>query len=141
MFITKSRAGLRSGWPNDSLHCALNLALRYRIDTVKTGMTKKRATAGIASNECATNLGIEAKLWLTDTLHKNADVANYIPARILEYFLTQLAYAEGKSAGQFNTPRNMIRVLVEMLAHYGGRDYDRCCASVGKMCFSSFSSK
>jgi type I restriction-modification system DNA methylase subunit len=35
-------------------------------------------------------------------------------------FLTQFASAKGKSGGQFDTPRCVVLVLVEMLAPYQG---------------------
>ncbi len=51
--------------------------------------------------------------------------------RVYEYFLSQFASAEGKKGGQFYTPTHVVRVLVEMLAPYGGRVYDPCCGSGG----------
>ncbi|MGE5700457.1 MAG: type I restriction-modification system subunit M [Deltaproteobacteria bacterium] len=51
--------------------------------------------------------------------------------RVYEYFLSKFASAEGKSAGQFYTPRCVVQVLVEMLAPYKGRVYDPCCGSGG----------
>ena len=54
-----------------------------------------------------------------------------ILGRVYEYFLSQFALAEGRNAGQFYTPRSVVRVLVEMLAPYKGRVYDPCCGSGG----------
>ena len=51
--------------------------------------------------------------------------------RIYEYFLSQFASAEGKKAGQFYTPRCVVRLLVGMLEPYKGRVYDPCCGSAG----------
>ena len=51
--------------------------------------------------------------------------------RVYEYFLSRFAGAEGKSGGQFYTPANVVRVLVEILAPYKGRVYDPCCGSGG----------
>jgi type I restriction enzyme M protein len=51
--------------------------------------------------------------------------------RVYEYFLSQFASAEGKKGGQFYTPANVVRVLVEVLAPYRGRVYDPCCGSGG----------
>jgi type I restriction enzyme M protein len=51
--------------------------------------------------------------------------------RVYEYFLSRFAGAEGKSGGQFYTPANVVRVLVEVLAPYKGRVYDPCCGSGG----------
>jgi type I restriction enzyme M protein len=51
--------------------------------------------------------------------------------RVYEYFLGQFASAEGKNAGQFYTPRCIVRLLVEMLEPFRGRVYDPCCGSGG----------
>ncbi len=60
-----------------------------------------------------------------------ADRAKDTLGRVYEYFLARFASAEGKSGGQFYTPSNVVRVLVEMLAPYKGRVYDPCCGSGG----------
>src|SRR5215831_15834327 len=60
-----------------------------------------------------------------------ADRARDILGRVYEYFLSQVASAEGKKGGQFYTPTHLVRVLVEMLAPYKGRVYDPCCGSGG----------
>ena len=60
-----------------------------------------------------------------------ADRAKDILGRVYEYFLAQFASAEGKKGGQFYTPSQVVRVLVEMLAPYKGRVYDPCCGSGG----------
>ncbi len=51
--------------------------------------------------------------------------------RVYEYFLSQFASDEGKSGGEFYTPRCVVRLLVEMLEPYSGRVYDPCCGSSG----------
>ena len=48
-----------------------------------------------------------------------------------EYFLGRFASAEGKSGGEFYTPRHVVRLLVEMIEPYRGRVYDPCCGSGG----------
>ena len=60
-----------------------------------------------------------------------ADRSKDTLGRVYEYFLSRFASAEGKSGGQFYTPRSVVRVLVEMLAPYKGRVYDPCCGSGG----------
>jgi type I restriction enzyme M protein len=60
-----------------------------------------------------------------------ADRAKDTLGRVYEYFLSQFAGAEGKKGGQFYTPTQVVRVLVEMLAPYKGRVYDPCCGSGG----------
>jgi type I restriction enzyme M protein len=50
---------------------------------------------------------------------------------VYEYFLGKFASAEGKKGGQFYTPRNIVRILVEILSPNKGRIYDPCCGSGG----------
>jgi type I restriction enzyme M protein len=50
---------------------------------------------------------------------------------VYEYFLGQFASKEGKKAGEFYTPRPVVRLLVEMIEPYQGRVYDPCCGSSG----------
>lgn len=54
-----------------------------------------------------------------------------ILGQVYEYFLGQFALAEGKKAGQFYTPRSVVRLLVEMIEPYEGRVFDPCCGSGG----------
>src|SRR5438552_6127312 len=51
--------------------------------------------------------------------------------RVYEYFLSEVASAEGKKGGEFYTPRCVVRLLVEMIEPYKGRVYDPCCGSSG----------
>jgi type I restriction enzyme M protein len=57
--------------------------------------------------------------------------------RVYEYFLGRFAAAEGRNAGEFYTPRSIVRLLVEMLEPYRGRVYDPCCGSGGMFVQSS----
>ena len=57
--------------------------------------------------------------------------AKDILGRVYEYFLGKFANAEGKSGGEFYTPRSVVRLLVEMIEPYKGRVYDPCCGSGG----------
>ncbi|MEO7803082.1 MAG: class I SAM-dependent DNA methyltransferase [Actinomycetota bacterium] len=54
-----------------------------------------------------------------------------ILGQVYEYFLSQFASKEGKKAGEFYTPRSIVRLLVEMIEPYNGRVYDPCCGSSG----------
>ena len=103
-------------------------------------MPKSKVKVGRHSNRTAVNHVFETKLRLNaDKLHnnmdaadsdtRNADQATDILGRVYEDFLTQFASAEGKNGGQFDTPRSVVRVLVEMLVPYKGRVYDPCCGS------------
>lgn len=51
--------------------------------------------------------------------------------RVYEYFLGQFASSEGKRAGEYYTPRSVVRLLVEMLEPYTGAVYDPCCGTGG----------
>jgi type I restriction enzyme M protein len=57
--------------------------------------------------------------------------ADDVLGRVYEYFLGRFASSEGKRAGEYYTPRSVVRLLVEMLEPYKGRVYDPCCGSGG----------
>ena len=57
--------------------------------------------------------------------------ADDVLGRVYEYFLGKFASSEGRNAGEFYTPRSVVRVLVEMLEPYEGRVFDPCCGSGG----------
>ena len=57
--------------------------------------------------------------------------ADDVLGRVYEYFLGGFASKEGKRAGEYYTPRSVVRLLVEMLEPYHGRIYDPCCGSGG----------
>src|ERR1700686_3014789 len=50
-----------------------------------------------------------------------ASRAKDVLGRVYEYFLSQFASAEGKKGGEFYTPRCVVKLLVEMLEPYQGR--------------------
>jgi type I restriction enzyme M protein len=54
-----------------------------------------------------------------------------ILGRVYEYFLKEFAGQEGKQAGEFYTPRCIVRMLVEMIEPFKGRIFDPCCGSGG----------
>lgn len=51
--------------------------------------------------------------------------------RVYEYFLGKFATAEGRLAGEFYTPRSVVRLMVEMLEPFDGRVFDPACGSGG----------
>jgi type I restriction enzyme M protein len=57
--------------------------------------------------------------------------ARDVLGEVYEYFLERFARAEGKRAGEFYTPRSVVKLLVEVLEPYQGRVYDPCCGSGG----------
>jgi type I restriction enzyme M protein len=63
----------------------------------------------------------------TDVDHGSDDVLG----KVYEYFLGKFAGQEGRGAGEFYTPRSVVKLLVEMLEPYKGRVYDPACGSGG----------
>ena len=63
----------------------------------------------------------------TDVDHGSDDVLG----KVYEYFLGKFAGQEGRGAGEFYTPRSVVRLLVEMIEPFSGRVYDPCCGSGG----------
>jgi type I restriction enzyme M protein len=68
-----------------------------------------------------------AGLGLGAAEHREKDLLG----RVYEYFLGRFASAEGRGAGQFYTPRSVVKLLVELIEPYQGRVYDPCCGSGG----------
>ena len=58
-------------------------------------------------------------------------IASDMLGEVYEYFLGKFAIAEGKKGGQFYTPGNIVKILVETLLPFKGRIYDPCCGSGG----------
>ena len=54
-----------------------------------------------------------------------------ILGQIYEYFLGQFAAAEGKSGGEFYTPKSVVEILVAIIEPFKGRVFDPCCGSGG----------
>lgn len=50
---------------------------------------------------------------------------------VYEYFLGKFALKEGARAGEFYTPKNVVNLLVEILAPFKGKIYDPACGSGG----------
>lgn len=50
---------------------------------------------------------------------------------VYEYFLGKFALKEGARAGEFYTPKNVVNLLVEILAPFKGSIYDPACGSGG----------
>ena len=78
-----------------------------------------------------TRLGELIDLIGTIAMHEDDDRSRDILGRVYEYFLGQFASKEGKKAGEFYTPRCIVKLLVEMIEPYQGRVYDPCCGSSG----------
>ncbi len=86
---------------------------RYALDKERLG----RVVDGISNIKIG---GAEAQA--TDVL-----------VQVYEYFLEQVALAEGREGREFYTPRSVVRLLVQMPEPYQGRVYDPCCSSSGML--------
>ena len=64
---------------------------------------------------------------LTAEENDNLDVLG----RVFEYMVGQFASAEGKGAGEFYTPRSVVKLMVDMLEPFNGRVYDPAMGSGG----------
>ncbi len=61
----------------------------------------------------------------------DVDADRDILGRVYEYFLLKFDMEFGRAAGEFYTPRDVVRLLVEMVEPYKGRVYDPCAGSGG----------
>jgi type I restriction enzyme M protein len=71
---------------------------------------------------------------LIDDINNNiehTDESFDLMGRIYEYFLQKFAVAEGKSKGEFYTPKATVNLITEMIEPYSGKIYDPCCGSGG----------
>jgi type I restriction enzyme M protein len=59
------------------------------------------------------------------------DAGRDMLGRTYEYFLARFASSEGRSGGEYYTPRCVVQLLVEMIRPLGGTIYDPCCGSGG----------
>ena len=95
--------------------------------TLKGVLPKQFARAEIDKRLLGELVDLIGTIGFTDVDHGADDVLG----RVYEYFLGQFASSEGKRAGEYYTPRSVVRLLVEMLEPYRGRVYDPCCGSGG----------
>ncbi len=51
--------------------------------------------------------------------------------RVYEYFLAKFASSEGRSGGEYYTPRTVVQLLVAMVQPFSGSIYDPCCGTAG----------
>lgn len=62
---------------------------------------------------------------------QDPEQARDVLGRVYEYFIKEFARSEGHRGGEFYTPANVVRILVEMLQPYRGRIFDPACGSCG----------
>ena len=94
------------------------VALERDNPRLKGALNKNYGRADLDKHRLGELIDLIGSIELADVASRSKDLLG----RVFEYFLTQFASAEGKNGGQFYTPSCVVRVLVEMLAPYKGRD-------------------
>jgi type I restriction enzyme M protein len=92
------------------------------------GALPKREYTRLASGE---KKGMILKQLLKNFANIPADLTGDLFGQIYEYFLAEFARSEGSKAGEFFTPRSVVRLMVEMVEPHGGRVFDPACGSGG----------
>ncbi|PWG66209.1 type I restriction-modification system subunit M [Bifidobacterium callitrichidarum] len=75
-------------------------------------------------------LGEVVDLFTNVKMAENGDTHDLL-GRTYEYCLSQFASQEGKNAGEFYTPKCVVKTLVNVLEPFKGRVYDPACGSGG----------
>lgn len=102
-------------------------AIEKENPTLKGVLPKTYARAEIDKRLLGELVDLIGTIGFTEVDHGADDVLG----RVYEYFLGRFASSEGRGAGEFYTPRSVVRLLVEMLEPYKGRVFDPCCGSGG----------
>ncbi len=102
-------------------------AIERENRSLKGVLPKRYAMPGLDKQSLGKLIDLISTIGLGSEEHRAKDTLG----RVYEYFLARFASAEGKGGGEFFTPRDVVRVLVEMLEPYEGRVYDPCCGSGG----------
>jgi type I restriction enzyme M protein len=66
-----------------------------------------------------------------NSIETQEDPSEDLIGRIYEYFLRSFAIQEGNGKGEFYTPKNVVRLMTELIEPYSGKIYDPCCGSGG----------
>ena len=109
-------------------------AIEKENPTLKGVLPKAYAREDIDKRLLGELVDLIGNIGFTETDDHGADD---VLGRVYEYFLGRFAAAEGRNAGEFYTPRSVVRLLVEMLEPYQGRVFDPCCGSGGMFVQSS----
>lgn len=102
-------------------------AIEKENESLKGVLPKDYARPGLNQQLLGELIDLVSGIGLADSENGSKDVLG----RVYEYFLGKFAEAEGKNAGEFYTPRCVVRLLVEMIEPFKGRAYDPCCGSAG----------
>jgi len=102
-------------------------AIEVENPSLRGVLPKNYARPSLDTRRLGELVDLVSGLGLGGSEHREKDLLG----RVYEYFLGRFASAEGKGGGEFYTPRNVVKVLVEMIEPYRGRVYDPCCGSGG----------
>ena len=103
------------------------IAIEKHNPKLKGVLPKDFNRVGLDKQRLGELIDLVGTIGMGDPASRNQDILG----RVYEYFLGKFALAEGKNAGQFYTPRSIVKVLVAMLSPYHGRVFDPCCGSGG----------
>jgi type I restriction enzyme M protein len=102
-------------------------AIEKENQTLKGILPKVYARPNLDKAALGGLIDLIGNIALGDAAAKSKDLLG----RVYEYFLGEFANAEGKNAGQFYTPKSIVRLMVEMIEPYKGRVFDPACGSGG----------
>jgi type I restriction enzyme M protein len=102
-------------------------AIEVENPSLRGVLPKNFARPSLDTRRLGELVDLVSGLGLGGAEHREKDLLG----RVYEYFLGRFASAEGKGGGEFYTPRNVVKVRVEMIEPYQGRVYDPCCGSGG----------
>jgi len=103
------------------------VAIEKENPKLKGVLPKDYARHSLDKHRLGELIDIIGKIGLGDDASRSKDILG----RVYEYFLGKFANAEGKSGGEFYTPKCVVKLLVRMIEPYKGRVFDPCCGSGG----------
>ena len=103
------------------------IAIERDNPVLKDVLPKEYARPGRDQARLGSVVDMVSNIRVGDSSARDQDILG----RVYEYFLGQFAILEGRRGGEFYTPRQVVRLLVEILQPYNGRVYDPCCGSSG----------
>jgi type I restriction enzyme M protein len=101
--------------------------IEYENPSLKGVLPKNYGRADLDKRLLGELVDLIGTIGFTGVDHGSDDVLG----KVYEYFLGKFAGQEGRNAGEFYTPRGVVRLLVEMLEPFKGRVFDPCCGSGG----------